>query len=188
MVGAVLMLGAGLGVAAAETGGTGAPAVQCPVVADRLPPVPAAAQAEVTRNLALLNLQVAEANQRLETNEGRGGPNFVATEILAPLVQKRRATIDEIATTIGREAERPAGLESLAACRVTPGGVGGAPEPTEPRPTTPSIQEGSTESPGAGSPAAESPGAQSPGVESPGIGSPAPIAPAPASPGIPTRS
>ncbi|SDY94496.1 hypothetical protein SAMN05444365_104257 [Micromonospora pattaloongensis] len=137
MIGAVLMLGAGLGVAAAETGGTAAPAVQCPLVADRLPPVPPAAREEVTRNLALLNLQTGEANQRLESSRGQGGPNFVTNAILGPLADKRRATIERIALAIGRDGERPTGLESLAQCRVTPGGAAGPLEPTTPVPTAP---------------------------------------------------
>ncbi len=88
-------------------------------MADKLPAIPAAAQAEVTANLQQLDKQVAEANQRLANTVGQGGPNFVQNAILGPLADKRRATIDRIATSIGRTAERPAGLDSLAACTLT---------------------------------------------------------------------
>ena len=68
------------------------------------------AQAEVAANLALLDKQSAEANNRLATTVGQGGPNFVQNAILGPLADKRRATIDRIAIAIGRHAARPSGL------------------------------------------------------------------------------
>ena len=101
---------------AASTGAVGV--VVCPTVGDRLPAVPASARAEVERNLALLDRQVAEANQRLVDTVGQGGPNFVRNAILGPLSSKRTATIDRIAIAIGRHAARPTGLESLATCTV----------------------------------------------------------------------
>lgn len=90
--------------------------VNCPDVAPSLPAIPASAQAEVDRNLALLNTQIGEANQRLIDTVGQGGPNFVQNAILGPLEDKRVATINRIATAIGRTAEKPAGLDSLGAC------------------------------------------------------------------------
>ncbi len=83
------------------------------------PAVPASAQAEVTRNLALLDQQITEANKRLVDTVGQGGPNFVQNAILGPLEDKRIATVNRIATAIGRTADRPAGLDSLAACTLT---------------------------------------------------------------------
>ncbi|WP_426504670.1 hypothetical protein ACPPVO_44785 [Dactylosporangium sp. McL0621] len=119
---ALLSVGLGLGVAAAQTNDSGAPgSIVCPSVADELPAVPAEAQAEVDRNLALLNTQIAEADQRLATSRGQGGPNFVGNAILGPLKDKRAATIDRIAIAIGRHAARPTGLDALAACRVVQG-------------------------------------------------------------------
>ncbi|MER7999032.1 hypothetical protein [Streptomyces sp. NPDC095613] len=97
-------------------GATGASTVNCPDVAPSLPAIPASAQAEVDRNLALLDTQISEANQRLIDTVGQGGPNFVQNAILGPLEDKRVATINRIATAIGRTAEKPAGLDSLAAC------------------------------------------------------------------------
>ncbi|MFE3930072.1 hypothetical protein [Streptomyces sp. YIM B13508] len=113
--------GAGGGDAGAGQGGdaSGAGTISCPDVASQLPAVPASAQAEVTRNLSLLDQQIAEANKRLVDTVGQGGPNFVQNAILGPLEDKRIATVNRIATAIGRTADRPAGLDSLAACTLT---------------------------------------------------------------------
>jgi F0F1-type ATP synthase membrane subunit b/b' len=110
--------GAGEG-GAGEAGNAGAGTISCPDVAPQLPAVPASAQAEVDRNLAQLNTQIQEANKRLVDTVGQGGPNFVQNAILGPLEDKRVAAINRIATAIGRTAERPAGLDSLAACTLT---------------------------------------------------------------------
>ncbi|MEU7834969.1 hypothetical protein [Nonomuraea sp. NPDC049129] len=73
-------------------------------MADKLPEIPAAAKAEVDRNLALLETQIQEANNRLANSAGQGGPNFVRNAILSPLASKRCATPDRIAIAIGRVA------------------------------------------------------------------------------------
>ncbi|RRR82624.1 hypothetical protein EHS43_16465 [Streptomyces sp. RP5T] len=93
--------------------------ITCPDVASQLPAIPATAQAEVDRNLALLDTQLAEANKRIVDTVGQGGPNFVQNAILGPLEDKRKSTIDRIAISIGRTAEKPQGLDSLAACTLT---------------------------------------------------------------------
>ncbi|MFC9113994.1 hypothetical protein ACFTWN_11720 [Streptomyces sp. NPDC057092] len=93
--------------------------VSCPDVASRLPAIPASAQAEVTRNLGQLGQQTAEANQRLVDTVGQGGPNFARNAVLGPLKDKRAAAIDRIALSVGRTTDRPAGLDSLAACTLT---------------------------------------------------------------------
>ncbi|MDT0390021.1 hypothetical protein [Streptomyces dubilierae] len=119
--------GAGEGGAGADEGGAGeggagdagAGVISCPDVASQLPAIPASARAEVDRNLAQLNTQIQEANKRLVDTVGQGGPNFVQNAILGPLEDKRVAAINRIATAIGRTAERPAGLDSLAACTLT---------------------------------------------------------------------
>ena len=87
-------------------------------MADRLPAIPAQARAEVARNLTLLETQIAEADRRLVTSAGEGGRNFVQNAILGPLEDKRFATINRIATAIGRNAARPDGLDVLAPCRL----------------------------------------------------------------------
>ncbi|WP_416969243.1 hypothetical protein [Streptomyces sp. 4F14] len=96
----------------------GAGAISCPDVASQLPAIPASAQAEVTRNLALLQTQIDEANTRIVNTVGQGGPNFVQNAIVGPLEDKRVATINRIATAIGRTAEKPVGLDALAPCTV----------------------------------------------------------------------
>ncbi|MFE1290966.1 hypothetical protein [Streptomyces sp. NPDC058751] len=97
--------------------------ISCPDVASQLPAVPASAKAEVDRNLALLNTQIAEANKRLADTVGQGGPNFVQNAILGPLKDKRASTIDRIAISIGRTAAKPTGLDTLAACSLGAGGA-----------------------------------------------------------------
>jgi hypothetical protein len=101
-----------------NTGNTGGNAgqISCPDVASQLPAIPAQAQAEVQRNVDLLNTQITEANNRLVTSAGEGGPNFVQNAILGPLEDKRVATINRIATAIGRNADKPQGLDALAPC------------------------------------------------------------------------
>lgn len=107
--------------------GAGGQTIVCPPVADRLGAVPAAAQAEVSRNLAQLEQQIADANRRLRNSVGQGGPNFVRNAILGPLRDKRVATLERIAIAIARTGfPRPQGLEELAECTLTGGnGQGG---------------------------------------------------------------
>jgi hypothetical protein len=95
--------------------------------------VPAAAQAEVTRELGNLDRQITEANNRLASTVGQGGPNFVQNAILGPLASKRTAALDRIAIAIGRVAARPQGLERFATCAL--GQAGQTPPPAQP-PTT----------------------------------------------------
>jgi phage-related protein len=125
---AVTIAGVGLGVASASE--STVPTVQCPGVAEALPAVPAQSQAEVERNLALLNTQIQEANQRLASTVGQGGPNFIQNAILGPLKDKRVSTIDRIAISIGRHAAKPAlDEQGLGTCTLN---TGGAVSPTEP--------------------------------------------------------
>jgi len=104
---------------AAGAGASAAGTISCPDVASKLPAIPASAQAEVTRNLTLLQTQIQEANNRLQSTVGQGGPNFVQNAILGPLADKRKSTIDRIAISIGRTSAKPTGLDSLAACTLT---------------------------------------------------------------------
>ncbi|WP_326843744.1 hypothetical protein OHB33_35475 [Streptomyces sp. NBC_01558] len=99
-------------------------AITCPEVEGSLPVVPASAQAEVSRNLELLDTQVGEANKRLADTVGQGGANFVQNAILGPLEDKRIATLNRIETAIGRTAAKPEGLEKLAPCTLGDGAVG----------------------------------------------------------------
>ncbi|WBB53014.1 hypothetical protein [Verrucosispora sp. WMMD573] len=91
--------------------------VSCPTVADRLPAVPAQAAAEVQRELANLDSQIADADARLarQAANPQGGPNFVRNAIIGPLEDRRVAAINRIATAIGRvDGNRPADLVNLA--------------------------------------------------------------------------
>ena len=47
---------------------------------------------------------------------GQGRATFVQNAILGPLEDKRVSTVNRIATAIGRTAEKPQGLDALAAC------------------------------------------------------------------------
>ncbi|RDG38512.1 hypothetical protein [Streptomyces corynorhini] len=125
----------------AETKAASPGTVSCPAVAPSLPAIPASAQAEVDRNLALLETQIAEADQRLVDTVGQGGPNFAQNAIIGPLKDKRVATIERIALSIGRTAAKPTGLESLAACTLSTAG-GGEQAPNDPATTPPAAGEG----------------------------------------------
>jgi hypothetical protein len=126
------VLVAGIAVAATLTGvtavaafaggedGSSGQSIACPQPV--VPAVPAQAQAEVQRELANLDKQIAEANNRLRTSAGEGGPNFVQNAILGPLASKRVAALNRIETAIGRVAAKPEGLERFATC-----GLGQAP-------------------------------------------------------------
>ncbi|WP_406065114.1 hypothetical protein [Micromonospora sp. NBC_00860] len=105
------------------TVGTGT-AIACPDVAAKLPQVPDRARAEVDRNLAQLQTQIAEADRRLAA-EGNKGEAFIRNAILQPLAGKRRAVLDRITTAIDRAGPRPQGLAQLAECQVQPTTPGG---------------------------------------------------------------
>jgi len=121
--------------AMAATGNTAAATqtIVCPT--PQVGAVPAAAQAEVTRELANLDKQLAEANTRLRNTVGQGGPNFVQNAILGPLADKRKSTLDRIAIAIGRVAAKPQGLDQFATCSLSANGQPAASTTTQP-PTT----------------------------------------------------
>jgi hypothetical protein len=109
---------AGHRAAGAATAPVATPSVRCPSVRGRLLRVPAAAVDEVNRNLDLLDRQIAEADERLVSSTGQGGPDFVRNAVVGPLVARRVATLDRIAVAIGRSGPRPSGLADLAPCTV----------------------------------------------------------------------
>jgi hypothetical protein len=152
---AVTVVGVGLGVASASE--STVPTVVCPGVAAALPTVPAQSQAEVGRNLALLNTQIAEANNRLKTTVGQGGPNFIQNAILGPLKDKRVSTIDRIVISIGRHAAKPTLDENaLATCNLNQAGVVSASEPT----TVPTAAAGASGTGASGGSGTDAAGAQ----------------------------
>src|SRR6266536_6348897 len=77
---AVVVAGAGLGIASA---GETVPTVNCPQVAVNVA-VPVQQRADVQNNLKLLKTQIDEADQRLRTTVGQGGPKFIDNAILGP--------------------------------------------------------------------------------------------------------
>ncbi|KMS68814.1 hypothetical protein ACM01_37580 [Streptomyces viridochromogenes] len=111
-------------------GGTGQAAaseaftIECPDVGGRLQQVPDQARGEVDKQLALLDSQISEAYQRLQssTRAIQQDSNFANNAIMGPLKDKRVATIDRISIAIGRVGNRPQGLESMAACTLRASG------------------------------------------------------------------
>ncbi|MET8867431.1 DUF1996 domain-containing protein [Nonomuraea sp. NPDC004580] len=124
-MGGSLTVGATGAAANTTSGAVFAPAVSCPAVADRVGEVPARAQAEVQRNLRQLETQIAEANRRLASSQGQGGPNFVRNAVLSPLRDKRAAALQRIEIAFQRAgAQAPNGLDALATCTVRDDGDG----------------------------------------------------------------
>ncbi|MER7792127.1 DUF1996 domain-containing protein [Streptomyces sp. NPDC097640] len=86
--------------------------ISCPDVGQKLNTVPRQARAEVDRNLAELDTQVANAYQRMAKKEAG------TDSVLTTLQQQRTATLDRIGIAIGRSSQRPAGLEQMSACKM----------------------------------------------------------------------
>ncbi|MFF3326290.1 DUF1996 domain-containing protein [Streptomyces sp. NPDC002889] len=102
-----------------QSAGPSASTIKCPEVANGLPEVPEGARPEVDRELATLDSQITEAYQRFvdEKEQIERDPQFARNAVLEPLKDKRAASIDRIATAIGRVAgQPPQGLESMAPC------------------------------------------------------------------------
>lgn len=124
--------------ASATDGGTsdaqvlsGAATIDCPDVATRLTEVPDQARAEVDKELANLDAQIAEAYKRLGESADaiRQDPGFAENAIAGPLKDKRAAVLARIGAAIETAgAERPQGLDDLAACAVRDSGNAPAPE------------------------------------------------------------
>lgn len=99
-------------------GGNSAVTIDCPDVGAKLTTVPEQASAEVDRELAVLDEQVAAAYRQLQESAQavRQDAGFADNAVMNPLKEKRGATIERIAVAIDRVGDRPEGLESLAAC------------------------------------------------------------------------
>ncbi|MFJ8085707.1 DUF1996 domain-containing protein [Streptomyces sp. NPDC096205] len=106
----------GAGADTGETTGAWADAltIDCPDVGEHLVSVPDPARADVDRELALLDQQIADAYLQLQASDAQSGSPDDA--ILTPLTEQRAATIERIAVAVGYAGERPEGLETLAAC------------------------------------------------------------------------
>ncbi|MFF9332413.1 DUF1996 domain-containing protein [Streptomyces albogriseolus] len=124
--------------ASATDGGTtdaqvlsGAATIDCPDVATQLTEVPDQARAEVDRELAGLDAQIAEAYKRLGESADaiRQDPGFAENAIAGPLKDKRAAVLARIGAAVEKAgAERPQGLDDLATCAVRDSGNAPAPE------------------------------------------------------------
>ncbi|RBI99592.1 hypothetical protein [Micromonospora provocatoris] len=127
---AALLFAGGLQLASAGENGrpatsAAAQTVNCPTVRDKLPAVPAAAAAQVERELANLDQEIARQNERLARLAVRpeGGPNFVDNAILGPLRSKRTAVLDRIEIAFNRIGAQRPDLDALAACSLNAPGV-----------------------------------------------------------------
>ena len=139
------------GHSAASTRSVANPNVRCPSVRDKLADVPDQAVDEVNRNLAELDQQIANADERLIQAPGDSG-------VLGALQAKRTATIDRIVIAISRRAERPAGLDKLAACTIGKGQDTPDPAPSAPAASTPPAAGGGKELQAPSGPNLELPG------------------------------
>ncbi|MFI6961006.1 DUF1996 domain-containing protein [Streptomyces sp. NPDC050255] len=92
--------------------------IDCPEVVNEIPEVPDRARAEVDRELAAMDTQITDAYREFADRRDRMArdPQLAQNTVLGPLKARRTASIDRIATAIGRGAERPEGLGSLAPC------------------------------------------------------------------------
>ncbi|MEU4437857.1 hypothetical protein [Micromonospora chalcea] len=99
--------------------------VNCPTVRDKLPAIPAAAAAQVERELANLDQEIARQNERLARQAVRpeGGPAFIDNAILGPLRSKRVAVLDRIEIAFNRIGAPRPDLDALAACSLNAPGV-----------------------------------------------------------------
>ncbi|MEU8368032.1 hypothetical protein [Micromonospora tulbaghiae] len=127
---AALLFAGGLQLASAGENGrpattAAAQTVNCPTVRDKLPAVPAAAVAQVERELANLDQEIARQNERLARQAVRpeGGPNFVDNAILGPLRNKRIAVLDRIEIAFNRIGAQRPDLDALATCSLNAPGV-----------------------------------------------------------------
>jgi hypothetical protein len=94
--------------------------VVCPDVASRVTDVPTAAEAEVDRELANLEQQIAEVEARL------GREPDQADSQLGVLRERRVSTIDRIVIAITRAGgDEPGGIRDLAPCSLRKGRGGG---------------------------------------------------------------
>ncbi|MEV7341877.1 DUF1996 domain-containing protein [Streptomyces sp. NPDC093544] len=92
--------------------------IDCPDVGSQLTTVPDAAKGDVDKELALLDQQITEAYQQLQSaaQAADQGADVADSEVLNPLAEKRAAAIDRIVVAIDGAGDRPEGLEALATC------------------------------------------------------------------------
>lgn len=99
--------------------GPQASTIDCPEVANGLPrQMPGQARAEVDRELAAMDTQITDAYQRFaeQRDQVQRDAQLADREILSPLKDDRRRSIDRIVAAIDRSGARPQGMESMASC------------------------------------------------------------------------
>ncbi|PCG82277.1 hypothetical protein CIB93_31005 [Streptomyces sp. WZ.A104] len=106
--------------------------IVCPEAVNGLAEVPDRVRSEVDRELAAMDTQITDAYRQFADRKEQiaRDPGLAENAVLGPLRSKRAASLDRIGTAIGRVAERPGGLDSLAGCSLRaddsrPGGGGG---------------------------------------------------------------
>lgn len=92
--------------------------IDCPEAVNGLPEVPDPARGEVDRELAAMDTQITDAYRQFADRKEQiaRDPGLAENAVLGPLRGKRAASLDRIGIAIGRVAQRPEGLESLAGC------------------------------------------------------------------------
>ena len=97
---------------------SGAATIDCPDVGSELAAVPDGARTEVDKELALLDKQIAEAYQRLQSSADaiKQDGGFAENSIMNPLKDKRAATIERIVAAVDAVGDRPEGLDAFAPC------------------------------------------------------------------------
>ncbi|MGC0343557.1 putative membrane protein YgcG [Streptomyces sp. SLBN-8D4] len=93
----------------------GAVTIDCPDVGDTLTDVPDGSRADVDKELALLDQQIAEAYQQLQDPSVQDRES-AQSRIVDPLQQNRAATIERITAALERTGGKPDGLGDMAGC------------------------------------------------------------------------
>ncbi|KAA0942247.1 DUF1996 domain-containing protein [Streptomyces apricus] len=109
---------------------SGAATIDCPDVGSELAAVPEGAKTEVDKELALLDKQIAEAYQKLQSSADaiRQDGAFAENSIMNPLKDKRAATIERIVGAVDAAGDRPEGLDAFAPCILRASGNQDQPE------------------------------------------------------------
>ncbi|MFS8197937.1 DUF1996 domain-containing protein [Streptomyces sp. CWNU-52B] len=109
---------------------SGAATIDCPDVGSELAAVPDEARTQVDKELALLDKQIAEAYQRLQSSAEaiKQDAAFADNSIMNPLKDKRAATIERIVAAVDAAGDRPEGLDAFAPCILRASGNQDQPE------------------------------------------------------------
>ncbi|MDF9803297.1 hypothetical protein M2436_001844 [Streptomyces sp. HB372] len=149
--------------------------IDCPEAVNGLPEVPDQARGEVDRELAAMDTQITDAYRQFADRKEQiaRDPGLAENAVLGPLRGKRAASLDRIGIAIGRVAERPEGLESLAGCSLRADDDQGRDQGQDQNAgqgQDPGDQEPGDQDPGQGEDPGQDPGDQEPGDQDPGQG------------------